>query len=157
MVVAERAGDRRAASEIFRDEGADDILLEALLLVDDVVRDSEVLGHAAGVVHVVERAAAARLRRVGNAMLAGEAGLIPKLQGEADHLGAFVESGEDRRDGRGVDSSGHGDGDGLVLGHGDAYKFIFALNEFLVENGRAPCLAKDLELGQGEEPKKQWR
>ena len=54
MVVAERAGDGRASGEILVDEGADDVALEALLLVDDVVGDVEVLGDAAGVVDVVD-------------------------------------------------------------------------------------------------------
>ena len=55
VVVAERARDGRAPGEIFVDEGADDIVLEALLLVDDVIGDAQVLGDAAGVVDVVER------------------------------------------------------------------------------------------------------
>ena len=59
VVVAEGAGDGRAAGEVLVDEGADDLGLEALLLVDDVVGDVEVLGDAAGVVDVVDGAAAA--------------------------------------------------------------------------------------------------
>ncbi len=116
VVVAERAGNRRAPGEILADKGAHHVLLEALLLVDDVVRNAEVLGHAARVVDVVERAAAAGLGGVGNAVLAGQAGLVPELQGEADNIVTVL--GEDRRDRRGVDSSGHGNGDGFVLGHG---------------------------------------
>ena len=54
VVVAERAGNRRAPGEIFADKGTDDVLLEALLLVDDVVGDAQMLGYAAGVVDVVE-------------------------------------------------------------------------------------------------------
>ena len=59
-------------------------LLEALLLVDDVVGNAEMLGHAARVVDIVERAAAAGLGRVGNAVLAGQPRLVPELQREAD-------------------------------------------------------------------------
>ncbi len=84
MVVAQRAGNRRAAGEILADEGPDDIPLEALFLVDDVVGNAEMLGHAARVIDIIERTAAAGLGRVGNAVLAGEARLVPKLQGEAD-------------------------------------------------------------------------
>ncbi len=54
MVVAERTGDRRPAGEVLGDERPHHILLEALFLVDDVVGNAEVLGDAAGVVHVVE-------------------------------------------------------------------------------------------------------
>ena len=84
VVVAERAGDGRAAVEILVDEGADDILLEALLLVDDVVGNAEVLGDAAGVIDIIQGAAAAGLGGIGNAVLACEAGLVPELEGEAD-------------------------------------------------------------------------
>ena len=119
VVVAERAGDGRAAVEILRDEGADDVLLEAGLLVDDVVGDAEVLGDAAGVVDVIQRAAAAGLGCIGNAVLAGQAGLVPELEGEADDRalrigGAVVLVGEHGRNRRGVDSSGHGYGDGFI-------------------------------------------
>src|SRR6185437_11459465 len=99
-----------------------------LLLIDDVVGDAEMLGDAARVIDVVERAAAAGFGGVGNAVLAGEARLIPELKGEADDLCAVVEAGEDRRNGGGVDSSGHGDGDGVGLRHGDGVQFYFRIN-----------------------------
>ena len=114
MVVAERAGNGRAAGEILVDEGPDHVALEALLLVDDVVGNAEVLGDVARVVDIVERAAAAGLGCIGNAMLAGEAGLIPKLEGEADD-GLAVAVGEHGRYRRGVYPSGHGYGDGCWL------------------------------------------
>ena len=84
VVVAERAGDGRAAMEILVDEGADDVLLEAGLLVDDVVGDAEVLGYAAGVVDIIEGAAAAGLGSIRDAVLAREARLVPELKGQAD-------------------------------------------------------------------------
>ena len=84
MVVAERARDRRASGEILANKRPHHILLEALLLVDDVVGNAQVLGDAAGVVDIIERAAAAGLGRVGDAVLAGEAGLIPELERQAD-------------------------------------------------------------------------
>ena len=53
---------------------------------------------------------------LGHAFVSGEAALVPELEGEADEgvaLGA-----QERGDGGGVDSSGHGDGDrGVGLGH----------------------------------------
>jgi hypothetical protein len=115
MVVAERAGDGRAAVEILVDEGADDIALETLLLIDDIVRDAQVLGDAAGVVDVIEAAAAAGLGRVRDAVLAGEASLVPELEGQADDGVSTL--GEHGRNRRGIDSSGHGYGDGGWLGH----------------------------------------
>ena len=44
VVVAEGAGDGRASGEVLADEGLDDVGLEAVLLVDDVVGDVELLG-----------------------------------------------------------------------------------------------------------------
>ena len=52
-VVAERAGDGRAACEVFADEGLHDLLFEAVFEVEDVVGDVEELGYASGVVDVV--------------------------------------------------------------------------------------------------------
>ena len=70
VVVAEGAGDGRAAGEVLADEGLDDLGLEALLLVDEVVGEVELLGDAAGVVDVVDGAAAA-LDGLGHALVAG--------------------------------------------------------------------------------------
>ncbi len=58
-VVAQRAGDRRAASQILIYKGLDYLIFEALLKVDDVVGDAEMLGDIAGVVDVIERTATA--------------------------------------------------------------------------------------------------
>ncbi len=108
VIVAERTGDGRSAGEVVGDEGADDLVLEAVLGVDEVVGDVEVLGDAAGVVDVVDGAAAA-LDGFGHAGTAGEAALVPELEGEADDgvsLGV-----EQRSGGGGVDAAGHGHGD----------------------------------------------
>jgi hypothetical protein len=117
VVVAEGAGDGGAACQVLGDEGPDYLGFETVLLVDDVVGDVELLGYVAGVVDVVD-AAAASLDGLGHAFVSGEAALVPELEGEADEgvaLGA-----EKCGDGGGVDSSGHGDGDGLGLGGHDA-------------------------------------
>ena len=80
VVVAEGAGDGGAAGEVLGDEGADDVGLEAGFLVDEVVGDVERAGDLAGVVDVVDGAAAA-LDGLGHAVMAGEPALIPELQG----------------------------------------------------------------------------
>jgi hypothetical protein len=54
VVVAERAGNRRAPGQVLGDKGPDDVGFEALLLVDDVIGNAQVLGDAAGVVHIVQ-------------------------------------------------------------------------------------------------------
>ncbi len=84
MVVAQRAGNRRAPGKVLADKGADHVLLEALLLVDDVIRNAQMLRHAAGIVHIIERTAAAGLGLVWDAMLAGQPRLVPKLKREAN-------------------------------------------------------------------------
>ena len=60
---------------------------------------------------------------------AGEAALVPELEGEADEVVAL--GAQEGRDGGGVDSSGHGYGDGLAFdlgrgGHGCAAGSIFS-------------------------------
>ena len=118
VVVAEGAGDGGAAGEILGDEGADDLGFEAVLRVDEVVGDAEVLGYVAGVVDVVDGAAAALGNGLGDAevgVVGGEAALVPELEGEADEgmsLGV-----EERGDGGGVDAAGHGYGNGVLLRH----------------------------------------
>ena len=114
VVVAERAGNGRAPGKVLGDKGPDDVGFKALLLVDDVVGNAQVLGHAAGVVNIVQRTAAAGLRRVGNSVLAGQPRLIPKLERQAHDAigGAVARVGEHRRHRRGVHPSGHGYGNG---------------------------------------------
>jgi hypothetical protein len=114
VVVAEGAGDGGASGEVFRDEGLDDFGFEAVLLVDEVVGDVELLGYAAGVVDVVDGAAAS-LDGLGHAFVAGEAALVPELEGEADEVMAL--GAQECRDGGGVYASGHGYGDGFWLRH----------------------------------------
>ena len=113
VVVAERAGNRRAPGQVLGDKRPHHIALEPLLLVDHVVGNAQVLGHAARVVHIVERAAAARLRRVGNAVLAGQPRLVPELQRQPHDC--VAPRGEHRRHRRGVHPSGHGHGNGCLL------------------------------------------
>ena len=95
VVVAEGAGDGGAAGEVLGDEGLDDFGFEAVLLVDDVVGDVELLGYVACVVDVVDGAAAA-LDGFGHAFVSGEAALVPELEGEADE-GVALERGGVRR------------------------------------------------------------
>lgn len=83
VIVAEGAGDGGSAGEVLADEGANDFFFEAVLRVDEVVGDAEVLGYVAGVVDVVDGAAAA-LYAFGHAFAASEAALVPELEGEAD-------------------------------------------------------------------------
>ena len=118
VIVAERARNGSTAGEIIGDERADDGLLEGLLEIDDVERDAEVAGDAAGVMHVVDGAAAMPrspvARRVSGQLR--QAALIPKLHGEADDgLAALAQHG---RDGGAVDAAAHGHGDGVRCGNG---------------------------------------
>jgi hypothetical protein len=115
VVVAERTRDRSSASQIFLDERPNNIVLKTLLLIDDVIRDPEVFGHAPRVVDIVEGTAATSLRSVRDAMLAGQASLIPKLKRQPDHRLALMS--EHCGYCRGVNPSGHGYGNGFELGH----------------------------------------
>ena len=79
--VAERTGDGGAAGHVLVDEGPDDVRFEALLEVHDVVGNAEFLGHIAGVVDIVEIAAAPARGVLGELR---ETLLIPELHRHAD-------------------------------------------------------------------------
>ena len=110
MIVAEAAGDGRAPGKILLDERTNHVALEALLVIDHVVRDADLLGDAAGVVNIVERAAAS-LHGLGHALLAGEAALVPELHGQADDVVSL--GAQHGRDGGRVHTARHGYGDGF--------------------------------------------
>jgi len=114
VIVAEGARDGGAAGEVIGDEGLDDVGLETGLLVDEVVRDVELFGDAAGVVDVVDGAATA-LDLFGHAVVSSEPALVPELEGEADEVVPL--RAQEGGDGGGVDASGHGYGDGLWMRH----------------------------------------
>src|SRR5258707_137528 len=111
MVVAQAAWNRCAAGEVILDKGADNLALEALFVIDHVIGNPDGLGDTARVVDVVERAAAP-LDGFGHAFVTGEAALVPELHGEPNH--AVAVSAQHGCDGRRVDSSGHGYGNGSV-------------------------------------------
>ena len=92
VAVAVGARHRRAARGVLADEVRDDGVLELALEVQDVVRDADRLRHAARIVEVVERAAAAESLPV--------APLVVELHGQADHLVTLL--GEQGRGDRGV-------------------------------------------------------
>lgn len=73
-VVAECARDGRSTGQILVDERLDYLLLEPLLEVDHVIGNAQMLGHPAGIVHVVQRTAASRGR---TRLQLREAALIP--------------------------------------------------------------------------------
>src|SRR6266568_4522147 len=85
MVVAETAGDWCAPGNVFLDERTNHVALETLLVIDYVIRDADLLRHAAGVVDIIERAAAS-LHRFGHALLPSESALVPELHGKADDV-----------------------------------------------------------------------
>src|ERR1700721_1076683 len=57
MIVAQAARDGRAAREILRYEWPYDFALEAFFVIDHIIWNTDMLGHAARVVDIVERTA----------------------------------------------------------------------------------------------------
>src|SRR5664279_912873 len=112
MVIAQAARDRRAPGKILRDKWAYHIVLEAILLIDDVIWNAERLSHATRVVNVID-GAAAPLHGLGHALVTGQSALVPQLKRESDDVVALL--AQQCRDGGGVHSSRHGHGYGLVL------------------------------------------
>src|SRR5690348_9328440 len=80
-------------------------------MVNHVIGDANGLSDAASVVNVIERATAPGYR-LRHTLAARQAALVPELHGEAHHV--VTVGAQHGRNGRGVDSSRHGDGDGLV-------------------------------------------
>src|SRR3984893_7391791 len=132
VIVAEAAWDRRAPGKILFYERANHIALKALLVIDHVVGDAEGFGNPASIVDVVDRTAAA-LDRFRHAFVSGETALVPELHGQADDVVAV--RAEHGRNGRGVDSSRHGDGDGF----GGQHLAISALHSALHDSDLAKC------------------
>jgi hypothetical protein len=110
MIIAKTARDGRAPGEILLDERPHHIALKALFVIDHVVRDAKGLGNAASIVDIVDRTATA-LDGFRHAFVSGKTALIPELHGQADNVAPF--GTQHGRNGRGVDSSRHGDGDGV--------------------------------------------
>ena len=99
LLVAGHTRDRRLAGNVAVGEGLHDRRLEALLVVEDVVGDAELVGDPARVVDVLAGAA-------GPAPPDGLA-VVVELQGDADDVVALLlEHGS--RHGR-IDAAGHGD------------------------------------------------
>src|SRR5580704_4957364 len=109
VVVAIRARNWSAAGEIVVYERTDNRLFKLFFEMDDVKRESEMLGDSARIVDVVYGAAAV-LRRA-CALQLGQTALVPELHGETDNWLAAL--GEDGRDCGAVHTAAHGYGNGV--------------------------------------------
>ena len=105
ILVAHHARIRRAAGLVFVGEILDDVLLEFRRLVNEVIRDVELVADGAGVGDGL-RAAAFVLGAV-------HAILRPELERDADDLVALLE--QKRRRGGGVNSPAHATDNALTL------------------------------------------
>ena len=98
LLVAAQARVRGAAGGVLVHEVLDDVLVEPLGEVPDVERDADHVGGAAGVVGVLERAAAARARAVGRGVA---------REGEVDAGDVVAGLGGPGGGDGGVDAAGH--------------------------------------------------
>ena len=105
-LVAGDARHRRLALLIGVGEGLDHRVAEALLVVEDVVRDVQRGGDAAGIVDVLAGAA--------GALAMGRLAMVVELERDADDVIALA--GEEAGNHRGIDATGHRDDDARVLG-----------------------------------------
>ena len=104
MLIAGHAGDRRLAGHVGLRERLDHFLAKPRLVIQNVVGNSDPLGHVASVVNVLAGAA--------RPLAMGRLAMVVELHGDADDVVAFI--GKERRhDGR-VDSAGHGHNDARV-------------------------------------------
>lgn len=106
LLVAADAGNRRLPGDVAVGEGIDHRVLEALLVVEHVMRNAERLGDAARVVDVLPRAAGAgAVRRLA---------VVVKLQRHPDDVVAsFL---QEPGDNRGIHAARHGDDHAGILG-----------------------------------------
>ena len=104
-LVAGDTGHRRLAGDVARRETVDHRIAKALLVVENVVRDAEGGGDAAGIVNVLPGAA--------GALAVGRLAMVVELQGDADHIVAGAL--EQPRNHRGIDPARHGDDDASPL------------------------------------------
>ena len=105
-LVAADARDGRRAGQVLVGELVHHRFAEAVLVVEHVVGEAHLLGHAAGIVDVAPGAAGA---------LAGQRGaVIVELQRDSHDVIALF--GQLRRDDGTVDATGHGDHDACHFG-----------------------------------------
>ena len=105
ILIAHHAGIRRATGLVFVGEVLDDVLLEFRRLVNEVIRDVELVADRARVGDGL-RSAAFVLRAV-------HAILRPELERDADDLVTLLDQKRRRR--RGINSSAHAADDALAL------------------------------------------
>ena len=103
--VAGNARHRRLARDIAFGKAVDHRFLEAALIVENIMRNTNALGHAARVIDVLAGAAGALAVRGG--------AMVVKLQGDADDVIAL--GLEQRRGHRRIHAARHGDDDAGVL------------------------------------------
>src|SRR5215471_6637178 len=85
VIVAETARDGRAPGKVLFDERTHHVTLKALLMIHDVIGYSDLLSHTAGIVDVVERAAAT-VNRFRHALASSQPPLVPELHRQADDV-----------------------------------------------------------------------
>src|SRR5947209_1904666 len=110
VIVAEAAWNGRASGKIFLHKGTHHVILETILVVDHVVRDTEVLGDTAGIVNVIDGAAAS-LHLLRHSLMARQAALVPELHGQPHHV--ITLGAQHGRDGGRIHTAGHSYGNGL--------------------------------------------
>ena len=109
VLIAGQAGVGRAAALVLRDEVVDDLAAELLLEVHRVVRDSQHVGRGAGVIDVLD-AAAALLVAAGAGI-----GIGPQTHRDANDVVALAHQ-QARRDG-GIDAATHRHDHALLRHH----------------------------------------
>ena len=121
--VALDAGHRRLARGVALGKAVDHQLLEALLIVEHVMRNADPLGDIARVMDVLAGAA--------GALAMARRAMVVKLQRDADDVVTLRL--QQRSRGRGVDAAGHGDDDPGVLR--PAFEIETVAHGFVVDAG----------------------
>src|SRR6266496_3807251 len=110
VIVTQTARDGSPPGNILFHKRPNHIALESLFVINDVIRDPDLLGHPASVINVVKRAAAS-LHRLRHAFLSCEPSLVPELHGQANHV--VPVGAQHGRDGGGIHTARHCYGNGF--------------------------------------------
>src|SRR5271156_5572663 len=116
MIVTQAARDGCASRKIFGNERTHHIALEALLMIDYIIRNADMLGHASSVIDIVQRATAPG-HLLGHALMSRQPPLVPQLHSQPDNVVPLRV--QHRRDGGRIHTARHGYRNGLGFHHGE--------------------------------------
>ena len=110
VIVAKTTRDGGPSGKILFDERTHHVTLKTILVIHDVIGDSDLLGDAASVVNVIQGTAAS-MNSLWHSFAASKSALVPKLHREPDDIVPL--GAQHGRDGGRIHTARHGYRDGV--------------------------------------------